>query len=398
MIQKAGKTFILLIIIAVFCTACSHNTTASNPVENGFLDLSTLSRDAGPVRMDGQWRFISGRFVPPLSTDWATEARLVGVPDVWINYASAEQKISAAGICSMQISLKVKDPAERLGIKLQNIGTAYTLFADQRIIGSSGNPGTDRASEKPDYQPQIIYFTPGTGQFTLTFYISNFHDRFGGIWTPVLIGSEKKMAIRQYLDSGIDMAIIGVLFILAVYYLISWFASTGRKASLYFALGCLMLCLRSMTAGEIFFITVFPGFDFELNYKLQFASQAAASLFLFMSVRRMFPAVFHLVSERIVQILMLVYMVFILSTPLIVHSRALPLFFAFLYAVSAYFAVALFRALKRKLPGARILSAGMLIFICCIINDILYSTSLLHTGYFVPFGLILFSLSFVIVL
>jgi len=153
-----------------------------------------------------------------------------------------------------------------------------------------------------------------------------------------------------------------------------------------------------MSAGQVFLMRVFPWLDFEWNYKLQFTSQAAVVFLFFASLRHLFHDEIQAGLPRFVGWSMAVYSLFILATPLIIHSSILRFFHIYLLIMMGVILLTIAVAIRKRRRGAWTIAFGLGVFCLSTLNDILYSNALIQTGYFVPYGLILFSVSYVVVL
>ncbi|MCK5199063.1 MAG: hypothetical protein KAR21_11965, partial [Spirochaetales bacterium] len=158
------------------------------------------------------------------------------------------------------------------------------------------------------------------------------------------------------------------------------------------------IAARTATAGGILLMTVFPDFDFELNHKIQMFSQAAFVYFFVISLKNIFPKEIALIAVRVVQVLLILYGFVIVATPLIIHSYLLYPFHILVICLAAYMIFTFILAAVKKRSGGLILSIGLLILSATAINDILYSSAIIKTGYTLTYGLILFSISYIIVL
>jgi len=145
-------------------------------------------------------------------------------------------------------------------------------------------------------------------------------------------------------------------------------------------------------------MTMIPGVDFELNYKVMFLSQAVMAAFFSMFLYSLFPLEIPKTAVRIVQGLMAVYFAVILSTPLVVFSNLLAPFCVFCVIVGiAAFAMVVI-ALARQRPESGIVLAAFVILFVTMTNDILYANLVIDSGYMMTYGLIVFSILFIVVL
>jgi len=392
-----------IIVICLFLTLASYTNSDTIHIPpdaySGFLDLSNVNFSKNIYSLNGEWRFIWNLFLEPDDPRWHTsDVLMVNIPGLWKEIIVDEEYLQNTGYCSMQLEVKTPPGINNFGLKVNQVGTAYTLFVDDVELIKNGEAGTDRSTSRGCYQPRAVYFKTLTDQFTITMHIANFHDRLGGAWTRMYIGSNERISIRNYIDNGTDLFLLGIFFIIGIYYIITWYFGERKSAQLWFGLCLLMIAARTATSGGILLMTVFPDFSFELNHKIQMFSQAAFVYFFIVSLKYIFPKEIAMTTVRVVQILMILYGIVIIVTPLIIHSYLLYPFHIFVVCLAAYMIFTFILASVKKRPGGLILSIGLIILSLTAINDILYSSAVIKTGYVLTYGLILFSISYIIVL
>ena len=390
--------FIYLISTIISCSN-SNYVDLSHDAHAGVIDLSSVDFSKNIFSLEGEWHFVWDQFLGPEDPRWdGPDISIANIPGLWKDINIDDITLTNTGYCSMQLEVQTPPGTNKFGIKLNQVGTAYTLFIDGVELIKNGEAGTDRTTSQGSYQPRTVYFETLSDQFTITMHIANFHDRLGGVWTRIYFGSNERISIHNYIDNGADVFLLGIFFIIGIYYIITWYFGGKNSAQLWFGLCLLMIAARTATAGGILLMTVFPDFNFELNHKIEMFSQAAFVFFFIVSVKYIFPKEIDIIAVRVVQILMILYGVVIIATPLIIHSYLLYPFHIFVVCLAAYMVFTFILAAVKKRPGGLILSIGLIILSLTAINDILYSSAIIKTGYTLTYGLILFSISYIIVL
>jgi hypothetical protein len=89
----------------------------------------------------------------------------------------------------------------KLAFRTPHQGTAYTLYANNKVIGKLGSIGKTDHDSIPNRNTQYIFIDtpPNTEDLNLILSISNFHYTEGGFWYSILIGSEEE--VRSTKDS-----------------------------------------------------------------------------------------------------------------------------------------------------------------------------------------------------
>jgi DNA-binding CsgD family transcriptional regulator len=397
---KTTPCIALLGLILAFSFGCSAAHDSIRPrASNGILDLSTWRFEEKTVKLSGEWKFYWNRLLEPEDlADPDLQSTSIKVPGLWSDLVMDGAHLPKTGYGTYELLIRLDGHNETLGLKIYQVGTAYKLWIDGEPLVACGVVGTDEKSMTGLIKPQAVYFTPRKSTVQIVLQVSNFKDRFGGIWTDISLGDGRKIAVQNYVDIGADMIFFGIFFIIGLYFAISFAFTRHDRSLLYFGICCLLIGIRTLSAGEVFLMTIFPGFDFEINYKIQFLSQCIATPFFVMFLRALFPDEIHVAAVRMTQALMAVYGISIVSTPLIAYSNLLSPYCIFLALGSLYISFRVVMAVIRKRNEALIALFGLAALCVSVVNDILYANVLIQTGYILPFGLIAFSLVFIVIL
>lgn len=365
----------------------------------GTLDLSGINLTGKTVALRGQWMFFWNRLLEPGDLEGKrVQADFIDVPGVWSQKPPDGRLLPATGYCTYALDILLPTAAPPLGLKLYSVGTAYKLWIDGQPLVTCGVVGTNWQSMTGRVKPQTVFFTPRRNFIRLVMQVSNFKDRFGGIWMEPIFGDGEKIAARNSFDIGWEMILFGIFLIVGLFYVILFLFTRLDRSFLWFGLCSLLFAARTLSAGEVFLMTLFPGFDFEINYKIMFLSQCLATLSFMLFFRTLFPSEIKKAAVRVTLVLMSAYGLAILATPLSVYSALLTPFFAFLVAAGVYCTVQVAVAVVRKRAESGITLAGLIICFITVLNDILYANMLIRTGHILMYGLFAFSVMIIVIL
>lgn len=398
-VLSSWKRLWFLPILIISSLSCRSSDVSVFLAEDGILDLRNADVDGKTFSLDGEWKFFWKEFLLPDAEAWGrpgiTRAR---IPGTWNDVEIDGDTLPDTGYCSMQLRVLLPPNIGEMGIKVNNVSTAYRLYVDDDLLIENGKAGTCREDSMGRYQPRTVYFDPRGTEVTFTLHISNFHDRVGGAWTRMYIGNAEGISKKHYIDGSFDMLLFGMYLIMSAYYLISWYFGGRKKAFLWFSLSALMIAFRTLSAGEIYFMTLFPRLGFEINHKIQLGSQPALVAFFLLSLKNVFPREISPIVVKITLFIMLLYGVIIAAFPLILHSYLLFPFHVVVMILGGYLTIEVFFVARKNRPGGKILFIGFLVLFITTINDIFYSVSVIYTGYLVPFGIVFFSITYIITL
>ncbi|MBN1531722.1 MAG: SpoIIE family protein phosphatase [Spirochaetes bacterium] len=364
----------------------------------GLLDLAGWDFSVrGIVKLDGQWEFHWGRLLEP--GDFAgpgapVEPEYLRVPGTW-NSRESGGLHQAEGFGTYRLRVRMP-PGERvMGIYLRTVSTSYRMWINGTLRASSGIVGTDGASSHPRYYPLAVPFTQDGGTLEIVCQVSNFVYRKGGMWNAPLLGEISDLRDRLKEKLLVDLFIIGSLVIMGLYHLIL-FAARRRTVSrdyspLFFGLACLVIPLRMLASGNYLITYLFPGLGFEWVLTMEFATMTLPGIFLFQFARALYPEEFgHAIAAAVTWTLGTFTAAVVLLPVRVFNRAAVPIEFIIL-AVGCYAVYALALAFYRRREDAGLMIAGVVVIVAVIVNDMLFSNRIIHTGDFTAFGIFTFT-------
>ena len=243
--------YVLLIsIILSFCLAlsgCSASTESktSAGASRGTLDLTDWDfENDGIISLDGQWEFYWDKLLSDNDIMTATPDLYVEVPNSWTKYTLNGTNLPVEGYATYRLHV-ISDLPEgtQLGLYLGNFSSAYHLYADGKLIESTGHIANNAKEEIGTFRPQDVYFSLPAPEFDIIIQTSNYHYGLSGFWSAVFLGNSTEIS-TLYDSNEIKTALLyGALLIIAVFYLALSFLHRGQKYTLYFCLLCIFSLL-----------------------------------------------------------------------------------------------------------------------------------------------------------
>lgn len=250
--------FLLLYLVAITFGSVEKTTLS----KRGFADLGPHSRDKSGVELSGEWEFYWGALIAP--GDFASSPGLkpdayLALPSTWNTLRLAGRRLPNLGYATLRLSIRHGWKGKEVGIKVKRINTAFTLYADDRIIARAGSVSADATTSHAQYRPQSVYFVPESDTTALTLQISNMSVPAldGGPSDEIVIGTREavenetnRLLISDALNFG--GRLLFVLFFLGAFIL--------RKEgyTLFFSLYNFILLLRLSQIREVLFVRIFP--------------------------------------------------------------------------------------------------------------------------------------------
>lgn len=383
------------LLVAGLLTGCGA-LPGNRPITaaGGVLDTAGWrfdGRDAIPL--NGEWELYWNRLLAPEDFSRGRAPQKTGYhhfPGIWNGTRVGRVLLGGDGFATFRLSVLVADPARLYGIKIKEMGTAYNLWVDGVLVSSNGTVGTTRESMRPQFLPRVIFFTPRSNRVELVLQISNFYDKEGGMWAPVLFGSAAQIQREREWSFFIDVFLFGVIFIIGMYHVILYLLRRKEVTALSFGVFCLLIALHTFCFGERFVTWLMPGFNWELGMKLEYLSLSIALPVFMWFMDSLYHRERGASFRYALYLLSGLYTLLILATDAWVYTRCLLIFQILVATGCLYILILLVDASHKKQRGAFITTAGFMVLAVCIINDILNENQIIQTGYLLSFGLVCF--------
>ncbi|GIX41676.1 MAG: hypothetical protein KatS3mg129_1409 [Leptospiraceae bacterium] len=407
--QKLKKFSILFYIIYCFFFSCSIYKEIPPVINKGILDLKNWDfSKQGMVPLKGEWEFYYNQLLNPedfINNSYST-IKYLNSPSSWTDINLPEK-----GYATYRIKIINLKTNQMLGLKIPYMNSSYNLYLNGQLIAKNGIVATKEDLYIPQHLPQIRIFQNNSAELEIILQIANFSDNIGGIWESILIGTEEQIVKNFWISIGRELFFFGIILIMGLYHLFLYFFRNQEKASLYFSLFCIFMAIRISITGEKFLLQFFPFFPWGLHIKLEYLSiyfgLPVFSYFLFFAFNHKSKSLYlsdkrnfkYIITEEFYY--PLIEFIFYFSIPFILitiftntifYGDFLKLYQIFLLICAVYLFYGMVLATIKKKEGAIFSFIGIIIPFFTVINDILYAKRIIHTGYFLSFGMFVFIL------
>ncbi len=379
------------IFIIYFCFLICSGLAAQPRAAAGLLDLRELNLADDVAALDGEWDFFWGNFLVPGSNP-EEKGIHVTFPGAWEGIARSEGAFPAKGYATYRLRILFSQDQKTAAFHMPIMGTSYRFYFDQDLIASNGEPGRDEAHSRPDFLPMVTSAVaiPAGGEAIVTLHIANFHDRSGGPWQSIHVGSQSSIRRMRENLLAVDLFLCGALLIIGLYHLGLFVFRTKDRLPLFFGLFCLVMAVRSLGEGEKYLLNLFPGLSWTAAVRISYLT-FFVPIPLFLAY---FTYLFYRESSRLLlyltAALSAVLSFIVLLTPVKIFSEALPVGHVTAVILGLYCAVVNVRALFHRRIEAPIFMIGLLIFAFTVVNDIALSYTVFGTRVLAPFGVFVF--------
>ena len=385
---------IIPIVILIIAFVNNANVVTKPRAVNGMINLSDWSwHNNGNIRLDGDWEFYWEQLLEPKDFNDSIHPAPTGfihVPGIWNGYkVDGRRPLDGLGFATFRLQVKINDPDKLYALKLITMSNAYKLWIDDKLVATNGTVGSFQKANEPEYRSQVVTFVPTSHQVQLVVQVSNFYHYKGGIWHPIKMG--EYASIQRERDSRVilEMFLFGCLFIMAIYHFGAFSLRKSETSLLFFGLMCFAVSLRSLFTGENIISIIFPSLDWFLSRKLEFIltfiSVPAYSSFS----RSLYPKEWNRVVYWIITVFGFWLCLFVVFAPVQIYSFSSYIFTGYSSLSSLYIIYVFVLATIRKQEGAELFLSTSLFLLFTVANEILNQTEVVHTGLYLPFGLLI---------
>ncbi len=369
-------------------SSCSDNVKKAPLPVNGVLDLRSWDfKKDGEIRTTGYWEFYFEDFLNSRQFDTLHEKHYTWVPGVWKggavsgsdqevirekrerwlpqlpweHYSWRGKKMGATGYASYNLKILLQPDQEDLSFRISSILTAYRFFINDSLAALNGVAGRTREETQPQFHEEVVVLKHPTDTLRLTFWISNFDYRKGGLSYSVFIADSGTAKQEIRIRDNLILFLAGAYFMVC-FILLSFYAYRPKeKINLYLSLWPLAVLVRLLTAEDRVITTILPQINFDLLVKLELISGFGIAPSLILSMRLLFPREFSRLFRDITLYPFLILILVIIFTHPIFYSYWVVPFQIFGVFSMAYTCFCLFLAMIHKREGSLIM--GIAIFI-----------------------------------
>lgn len=361
--------------------------------DKGIIDLSAWNPSTQKIlELDGEWEFYWENLLEPADFKAQVALQKTGwmvLPDKWNGYSVKGSPLSGIGYATFRLRIKGCDPSKAYGLKILDMGTAYRLWVDGRLLMANGMVGTSKKETVSQYLPQTADFFSSSSTVELVLQVANFRHRKGGVWKSIEFGHAGDIKDKREWALGVQLFLFGSLLIMGLYHLGLYLIRPVDKSPLYFGIVSLITGFRSIATGERFLIWCFPDMNWELFQKIEYLTFYLGVPFFL----KFIDSLFEEFSIRVANInvgVTLLFCLLTLFTPIAIYSHTVVWYEVMLIPFALYTLYTVVIAIMNNREGAKWVMIGLLVLFATVANDVLAANELVPPVYLVSFGLFVF--------
>ena len=391
--------YLLILSILLFGTN-QLKTYAFNTikVKKGVLDLRGIDKkDLQIISFTGEFEFYWNQILEPtyFENNIINKDTIdyIKVPSKWITHKYKNKHIPSKGAATYRCIILLDSTNYHLAFRLGNIGTAYKLFINKRLIASAGIVSPIENNAKSGYNTGVFDFTTNSDTTEVIFNISNYNYISGGMWNNFYkIGLYSSISKLWNREVQFVVFLVAIMLIIAFYNIIFYFLNKKYIYTLFFGLFSLIIAVRTLIIDELFILDLFPNLNWVSLVKIEYLTLPLGNITFTLFIYNFFKD-FYL--KKLVNLIVIASsvstIVIILSQPQF-FTKHLVVFQTFTLLALLYTTIIVIKALRRKNIYAVIMSISFLILMGAVINDILFSNKVINTKYVSSYGFVVFIL------
>jgi diguanylate cyclase (GGDEF)-like protein len=384
------KNIIVLIIVSVLTVLIILLLSNSTKLvaTDGVLDAREWNfEQQGTFILDGDWEFYNNEFLTPneiskIEAD-SYESNIGDFTKVIINGNNIEE----SGYGTYHIMISRPNQVENLGLKLGDICADYTMYINGEIVAKSGNIALSLEETVGEYKPQSVFFT-ANGDIDIVIMVSTFRQPLGQDWSQIEVGTQSQIKVlrdKTYLFEGL---MIGSSFIAFLIFFSANFIGKKNlsKSPLMLGLFSLNILLRVSSMGERSIGILFPNISFNVLFSIEYLTYYLGIALLVFLIDSYFQDLILINIKRIVFIVCAFSSLLVLIFPPRIFVYTLIPMQGFSIIVTVYLFVRCLKSTIFDNDGLTTITSGIIIFVICALNDILYTNGVINTGFFVSYS------------
>ncbi len=392
------KILSIILLTLALCLGCfmgigSYSLAHPPQADKGHIDLRLWQPQVdGPIPLNGVWEFYWSRLLTP--SDFKAQIKpttdnFINVPGVWNGQELPGGRVGSHGMATYRLLVEIPPNSGKLGLRLEDAGTAMRVFANGELIYQAGRPGVEGES-RPGTDPGVVFFESKADRLELVVQVSNYDHRLGGMWRGIYLG--RAASILEMWGNALLWAglLSGALMIIGIYHLIVFIMSRNDRSFFYFGVFCLLISLRVLVTDDKLLRLLLPDIDWFLLKRIEYLTIFLSPPSFVLFLKSLYPAEIHKVARNIIVGFNLVLCAVVLGTSSVFFSYTTLAFYPATAVSMVYMIQRLWVARLRGRDGARALLWGFAALATLAVHDILVAQTVIRSIYLLPLGLVVF--------
>jgi len=183
-------------------------------------------------------------------TDHKPVPEYITVPLSWTSKKNSARTTKGYGTYRLLIEMPYQQDV--FALRLYDVFSASRVWFDDRIIYTTGTVGVNKKASVPGfaYSDIPVFIDKSVQQHELVIQVSNFHHTRAGLVKPVSFGLFYQLAHQTKSMLVLNLIIIGIILVIGLTHMSSYFLRPTVKSNFYFGLLCLVMIIRNISTGD----------------------------------------------------------------------------------------------------------------------------------------------------
>ncbi|MEK3725706.1 hybrid sensor histidine kinase/response regulator [Paenibacillus sp. FSL H8-0034] len=287
----------LMILTSVRLLWITHFMTPEHPdAIQGHLNLQKwdFSKER-PLTLDGQWEFYPNTLLQHDAAHMpgrSEKGGFIQVPGNWqSNFSNLPSyQGTAYGYGSYRLHIEVHpDSKLSYSIRIPNVTSASRVFVNGELLGESGYVASNKEEYVAQNIPYSVSFKADQGTIDIVIEVANYVNPLkGGITQSIKFGSSQAVDKETWFSISMQVMLVSVLLIHAIYACLLYVIGTRQKALIYFFLLVSFSILLSLLSDDRLLL-LGVSLSYEWFVKLVQTSILGSAAFLLFFIRHLLP-------------------------------------------------------------------------------------------------------------
>ena len=322
-----GLTRIFLLLTLLLAESYTLKAQSTYTIFKGVLEAKDFDPDQRQViQLNGLWEFYWDQLIPPGDFDnRRDDGTYFEVPSTWDGAEAGGQTLTGTGFATYRLQLIGPFKDQSLALEIQSVVNAYTLWINNVEVARNGTPRTSLENTVPQWLPVTETFVGDSDTLDLVMHIANFRYRRGGLYDPIVFGTEKSLMQRRASRSFGNVLLIVGLLVITVFFVGYYFIAKRHNSLLLFAGLCLTWAFRAFCTNLYLLIQYFPDFNWGIAMKTEFSTMYVALIFGVLYIAKSYPKETNKLFRNVVVIVSILFLLLTLfSSPFVVSHLLTP--------------------------------------------------------------------------
>ncbi|TGN21000.1 SpoIIE family protein phosphatase [Leptospira idonii] len=389
----ARLTSVVSLSLGLFLS-CGQIQSPPKAVQGKIDARDFFLKETNILSLKGEWFYYPKVIVAPTDVPLISsslENRFFTVPGIWSESFLDRGFLAGDGFATYRLIVAHHLKGESLSFKVPEMETAYIMFVDGKKLSSNGIVSTTETGSLPEYRPKIVDFVPSSDESEIVLQISNYHHRKGGPAQIISVGRTSVVHAQQEKEVLKDMLLVGSIFFMGIYHLFLYLNRKKDPYTYWFALACLLICLRVFITGNKYITLFFPDLPWELHLKLSYLSFFLIPPVFIRYMFLLFRSHFSSQTYEWMFHIGLAFSALILLTRSSFYTYLMVPYQIFTLSCALYGLFVIFKVVAKKETSSALFLFSFIVFILTFMNDFLVNNLIIinplmaHYGIFMMF-------------